>query len=77
MDFNEKLAIWLSGQEMLFEDDSFQENVFALIENDLDHGCLDDNSKELILKLLKATLSLSFIIKNNRTEADKLIKYLE
>ncbi|WP_313373780.1 hypothetical protein [Chishuiella sp.] len=77
MDFNEKLAVWLAGQNQLFEDQSIQEEVFSLIDNDLEHGCLDEEAKVLILKILKSTLSLSFILKNNIKDAEKLIKYLE
>ena len=77
MNFNEKLAVWLSGQNQLFDDQSIQEEVFALIDNDLEHGCLDEEAKGLILKILKSTLSLSFILKNNIKDAEKLINYLE
>ncbi|GEM_PF-2223883 len=77
MDFNEKLAIWLQGQSLLFDEESTQENIFTLIDNDLEHGCLDDEAKTLIMKLLKSSLSLSFILKNNQKDAEKLINYLE
>ncbi|HAD79026.1 MAG TPA: hypothetical protein DCF99_05980 [Flavobacteriaceae bacterium] len=77
MDFNEKLAVWLAGQNQLFDNQSMQEEVFALIDNDLEHGCLDEEAKQLILKILKSTLSLSFILKNNPKDAEKLINYLE
>lgn len=77
MEFDTKFAIWLREQRDMCENEDFQEQIFTLIDNDLEIDLLNDEDIELILKLLKSNLKLSFILKNNKKPIDKLISYLE
>lgn len=77
MNFDQELATWLMEQQSLFERPSIQKDIFAMINDKESFGLLSEDYKEIILKLLEYYLSLSFILKQNESQADNLINYLD
>lgn len=77
MDFNQQLANWLMDNQLLFQENTIQQSVFNMIVNTDDFNLLNEDDKKLVLRILELSLSLSFTLKNNPTQADALINYLD
>ena len=74
-DFNEKLAWWLKDTSIFLLDyEDSQERIFDVLNFNEDLG-LEDEESEMIQKVFSRMLKLSFIMKNNKEELEKLITY--
>ena len=77
MDFSKQLAIWFMDQQTLMDNNTFQQRLHNMIINSEDFNLLADVDKAIVLRILNLNLSLSFILLNNKEEADELIKDLD
>ena len=77
MEFSKQLAIWFMDQQTMMENNMFQQRLHNMIVNSDDFNLLTDENKEIVLRVLNLNLSLSFILLNNKSETDELIKVLD
>lgn len=77
MEFSKQLAIWFMDQQTMMENKTYQQRLHNMIVHSDDFNLLTDEDKETVLRILNLNLSLSFILLNNKEEADELIKDLE
>lgn len=77
MSFSREFSEWLMEQQRLFSRPSIQKDIFAMIKDKEGFNLLSEEQKELVMKLLEVSLSLSFILNQNESQADNFINFLD
>lgn len=76
-EFSIELGDWLEGIQLDFEGKKLQKQMFRIITEQGAIDCMSDEEKSLVKSVFENTMRLSFIINNNPSETEKLIKYLQ
>ncbi|MGV0947619.1 hypothetical protein ACTS93_10780 [Empedobacter falsenii] len=77
MSFSREFSEWLMEQQHLFSRPSIQKDIFSMIKDKEGFNLLSEEQKELVMKLLEVSLSLSFILNQNESQADNFINFLD
>lgn len=77
MSFSREFSEWLMEQQRLFSRPSIQKDIFSMIKDKEGFNLLSEEQKELVMKLLEVSLSLSFILNQNESQADNFINFLD
>ncbi len=76
MTFDNKMSMHLEELNDLLTKEGTQEELFKLIDDDVERGSITEEGKKLIVILLKTSLRLSFTFQRNPKDTEKLINYL-
>lgn len=75
--FNDEIGWWLSCQIELFKENDVQKALYEIESEHLKHfPDITEREQNILKEVIPNALKLSFILKNNPKEAEKLVNYL-
>lgn len=75
MSFYVEFSEWLMEQQKMYDNESIQKDIFSLLRNEEAFNLMSTDQKEILVKLLETSLSLSFILSNNKAKTDNLVGF--